>query len=70
MTITYWNSLERGSKKRALTCVFPLHHSIVDMLLDEKPNSKSTWWKLVFKKVRIPEDSSHYKTIVNSTYIP
>jgi hypothetical protein len=75
MTLHYWNSLSEGSKRRALTCVFPLHKSVVDMLIDDKPNPKDdAWWGLVWKKVRIPEaDSSgyrHYKTVVNSTYIP
>lgn len=70
MTHKYWNSLDKGSKKSALISVFPLHQSIADMLINEKPNSKSPWWKIVFSKVRIPEDNSHYKTVVNNTYIP
>ena len=37
MTLKYWASLSEGSKRRALTCVFPLHKPVVDMLMDEKP---------------------------------
>ena len=74
MTLKYWDSLSEGSKRRALTCVFPLHKSIVDMLLDDKPKPKEFWWGLVWRKVRIPEADSngyrHYKTVVNNTYIP
>ncbi len=75
MTLKYWASLSEGSKRRALTYVFPLHKATVDMLLNEKPNPKdSTWWKYVWMKVRIPPADSqgyrHYKTVVNHTYIP
>lgn len=74
MTVKYWETLGEGSKKRALTCVFPLNPAAVDMLLDDKPNPKDPWWTIVFKKVRIPEPDErgyrHYKTVVNKTYIP
>lgn len=71
MTISYWNSLSRGSKERALKYCFPIHPATVEMLLDEKPNhvtDKSSWWYTVFSKVRIPVNSS-YKTKVNNTYL-
>ncbi len=75
MTLKYWNSLSEGSKRRALTYVFPLHKACVDMLMDDKPNPKEDpWWKIVWKKVRIPQADEkgyrHYKTVVNHTYIP
>lgn len=75
MTLKYWQSLSEGSKRRALTCVFPLHKAIVDMLIDDKPKPKDDpWWKMVWRKVRVPEADSkgyrHYKTVVNRTYIP
>ena len=74
MTLKYWASLREGSKRRALTYCFPLHKSIVDMLLDDKPKPKDFWWGLVWRKVRIPEADAkgyrHYKTVVNNTYIP
>ncbi len=69
MTLKYWNSLSDGAKKRALTYVFPLHKAIVEMLLNEKPDLKSEWWQMVFKKVRIPGPGSYYKTVVNNTYL-
>lgn len=71
MTISYWNSLSRDSKQRALKYCFPIHESIVEMLLDEKPNhvtDKSSWWYTVFSKVRVPLNSS-YRTKVNNTYL-
>lgn len=68
MTIKYWNSLSRGSKERALTCVFPLNKPLVNMLLDEKPNLKRDWWQYVFKKAK-QTDSSHYKVEVNGVYM-
>ena len=75
MTLKYWNSLSEGSKRRALTYVFPLHKACVDMLMDDKPNPKEDpWWKIVWKKVRMPQAAEkgyrHYKTVVNHTYIP
>ena len=70
MTIKYWVALSESSKKRALTYVFPLHKAIVEMLLNEKPDPKnSDWWRMVFKKVRIPAPGSYYKTVVNNTYL-
>ena len=68
LTIKYWNALERSSKERALSMVYGNQHGIINMLLSEKPNKKSLFWKIVFNKVRIAEDS-HYKTIVNGTYL-
>ena len=71
MTISYWNSLSRDSRERALKYCFPIHSATVEMLLDEKPNhvtDQSSWWYIVFSKVRIPVNSS-YKTKVNNTYL-
>jgi len=70
LTQRYWNSLSEGSRKRALTHVFPLQTGLVDMLVNETPNLESPWWKIVFRKARIPEDHTHYKTVINQTYIP
>ena len=48
--------------------VFGNQHGIINMLLNEPPNKKSPFWKIVFSKVKISEDN-HYKTIVNGTYL-
>ena len=48
--------------------VFGNQHGIINMLLNEQPNKKSPFWKIVFSKVRIAVDN-HYKTIVNGTYL-
>ena len=70
MTISYWNSLELGSRKRALSFVFGYQKFSVELYADEKPNLNDSMWRLIFSKVRIPADHSHYKTVVNQTYIP
>ncbi len=78
LTIKYWQSLERGSRERALRFVFPISPAIVSMLLDEIPTKeeiKHGFWSLVFRKIRIPEPDErgyrHYKTIfMDSTFIP
>lgn len=78
LTIKYWNSLERGCKERALKFCFPLHISIVDMLIDEKPTTaeiKHGFWSIVFSHIReaLPDERGyrHYKTVhLNKTWIP
>ena len=69
MTLKYWAALSESSKKRALQYCFPIHPAIVEMLMNEKPDLKSGWWQMVFKKVRIPAPGSYYKTVVNNTYL-
>ena len=74
MTIKYWNSLEEGSRKRALQFCYPTLPATVEMLLNDKPRKDDPWWKRVFDKVRIPEADAngrqYYKTVVDHTYIP
>ena len=70
MTIKYWNSLEVGSKRRALQFCYPTLPATVDMLLNEKPKKDNPWWERVFNMVRIPDNDSYYKTVVDYTYIP
>ena len=74
MTIKYWNSLEKGSRKRALQFCYPTLPATVEMLLNDKPRKDDPRWKRVFDKVRIPEADAngrqYYKTVVNHTYIP
>ena len=69
MTLKYWGTLDEGSKRRALTHVFPINNPIVQIMLDEKPDKRKTLWQIVFQEIRIPEDNSRYKTIVHNTYI-
>lgn len=70
MTLKYWGSLDEGSKRRALTHVFPINNPIVQILMNEKPDKKKNLWQIVFKEVRILEYNSHYKTVVHNNYIP
>ena len=74
LTIKYWNSLEKGSRKRALQFCYTTLPATVDMLLNDKPRKDDPWWKRVFDKVRIPEADAngrqYYKTVVDHTYIP
>lgn len=71
MTLRYWSELSRGSKERALTHIFPMDAMLVRILAaEEHPDRNNPIWQAVFRDVRIPEDTSHYKTIVFNTYIP
>lgn len=69
MTAKYWNSLSEGTKQRALTYVFPMQSFVVELLLKQKPNNTHPSWKIVFDNVRIPDDTSFYKAVVNGTYM-
>ena len=68
LTIRYWQSLSPDTKKRAIKCVFPLMGRSLHYLVNEKPDQKEVWWEMIFRKVRVPSDNSHYKFIVNNTY--
>lgn len=67
MTLKKWNSFEKSTKKRALTAAFPNQDVLVDILLSEKPNLKSPWWKRAFSVIKDADDP-HWKTYVNRTY--
>jgi hypothetical protein len=70
MTLRYWNALSEGSQRRALMHVFPLQKVLIDMLVSEKLTAKDIHWKAIQRIVRIPEDTSVYKTSVSKTFIP
>ena len=40
MSLSYWNTLSRGSKFRALCFVFGPYQSMANMYADEKPDKK------------------------------
>lgn len=70
MTVKYWNSLPEDSKVRAIEAALPNAGIMAKILKSAKPNPKEARWSIVFKEVRIPEDCSHYKTVVNGWYLP
>lgn len=73
LTIKYWCSLSRSSRERALKYCYPIHPSIVSLLLDERPTTrevKNGFWSVVFRKITIPADNKFYKTcFMNETYL-
>lgn len=61
LTIKYWCNLSRSSRERALKYCYPIHPSIVSLLLDERPTMseiKNGFWSVVFRKITIPANSS------------
>ena len=70
LTAKYWNTLEKGSRERALTACYPNGKGIVNMMLEEKPDPKNVFWKRVFELVKVPNVDSHYKTFINGVYYP
>lgn len=70
ITQRYWKTLERGSRERALKHVYPTNPTLVDMMLAEKPDMKSPYWRLAFETIKMDPEMSHYKTIVNGVCLP
>ena len=72
MTMKYWNSLEEGSRYRALRKV--LSHFSDDSLKDlakETAKGLGCLWQLVLLNVKRPVGDSHYKTVVyDHVWIP
>lgn len=67
MTLKKWNSLEKATKKRALTAAYPNQDVLVNILLNETPDLNSFWWKRAFKIIKDADDP-HWKIYVNKTY--
>ena len=43
-------------------------HGIISMLLTEKPNLKSPFWKILFNKVKIAEDEFTSQSLTELTF--
>ncbi len=70
MTIKYWKSLSKDSKKRALMQCFGAQPGLVRIMLTEVPTPGHGLWKIAFDKIKQTEVGNHYKTCVHGCFIP
>lgn len=71
ITMKYWNSLEEGSRFRALRKVFSnFPDSINHDYAKEKAKDLDDWiWQLIQRHVKQPIGEKHYKTIIDNTWL-
>ena len=71
MTMKYWDSLSEDSRYRALRKVFSNFPDTVNRdYAKEKAKDLDWLWDIIVRHVRIPLDNSHYKTVIDKTWIP
>lgn len=71
ITKKYWDSLEEGSRYRALRKVFSNFSDETNKVnVKEKAKDLSFIWDIIVRHVKQPVGESHYKTIIDNTWIP
>jgi len=71
ITQKYWDSLSEGSRYRALRKVFSnFSDSTNHDYAKEKAKDLDWMWEIIQRHVKQPLDSSHYKTVIDRTWIP
>lgn len=70
MTKKYWHALSVESRHRALWILYHGSPASDWYAKEDNPNLKDDEWRYIFRKIKIPDDCSHYKTVINKTYIP
>lgn len=71
ITMKYWDSLEEGSRYRALRKVFSnFPDSVNKDYAKEKAKDLDWMWDIIQRHVKQPLDDSHYKTVIDKTWIP
>ncbi|MBQ0142820.1 MAG: hypothetical protein KBT06_08500 [Prevotellaceae bacterium] len=71
ITMKYWDSLEEGSRFRALRKVFSnFPDSINRDYAKEKANKLDDWiWKIIQHHVKQPIGEKHYKTCIDNAWL-
>lgn len=72
MTKKYWDSLEEGSRYRALRKVFSNFPDDVNReYAKEKAKNLDWMWEIIIRHVRQPVNGTgSYKTVIDKTWIP
>lgn len=71
MTKKYWDSLSEDSRYRALRKVLSNFPDTVNRDYAKQKAKDLDWlWEIIVRHVRIPEDNSWYKTVIDKTYLP
>ncbi|MCQ2268151.1 MAG: hypothetical protein MJZ83_04700 [Bacteroidaceae bacterium] len=71
ITMKYWDSLEEGSRYRALRKVFSnFPDSINHQNAKEKAKNLDDWmWKIIQRHVKMPIGESYYRTCIDRTWM-
>lgn len=70
ITMKYWDSLEEGSRYRALRKVFSnFPDSSNHQYAKEKAKDLDWMWGIIQRHVKQPIGESHYKTCIDNTWL-
>ncbi len=71
ITMKYWDSLSEGSRYRALRKVFSNFPDDVNHdYAKEKARDLDWMWEIIKRHVKQPTIETHYKTVIDKTWIP
>lgn len=71
ITKKYWDSLTEGSRYRALRKVFSNFPNTTNEDYSKKKASELDWmWDIIQRHVKQPVNETHYKTVIDRTWIP
>lgn len=70
ITINYWDSLDKGSRLRALKAALPhFSDSTLRSYAEEKAKNLGRIWEVIKRTVKMPVGNSNYKTCVNGWWM-
>lgn len=71
LTMKYWDSISEDSRYRALRKVFSnFPDSLNRDYAQEKAKNLDWIWDILVRHVKQPIGDSHYKTVIDRTWIP
>lgn len=71
LTMSYWDSLSDDSRYRALRKVFSNFPDDVNRDYAQEKAKNLDWiWDILVRHVKQPIGESHYKTVIDKTWIP
>jgi len=71
LTMKYWDSLSEDSRYRALRKVFSNFPDSTNRdYAKEKAKDLDWMWEVLVRHVKQPTNDSHYKTVIDRTWIP
>ena len=71
LTMSYWDSLSDDSRYRALRKVFSNFPDNVNRdYAQEKAMNLDWMWEILVRHVKQPVGETHYKTVIDKTWIP
>lgn len=71
LTMKYWDSISEDSRYRALRKVFSNFSDSANRdNAKQKAKNLDFLWDIIVRHVKQPIDSTHYKTVIDRTWIP